>query len=315
MKQLEYTVRDTDTRDFRNTRKIKNLYIFNSVIAGAFSAFLITALPDLLSRTEGLAEAEEALGFTAIGAIIAIIFMFLLFLTMAITLSQCIKKDLNKPVIVISIISIVLYTVSIITAIFTIIENLTNGGGAPYQGAGAAAIAFWAIPTSYLSYKEGKKFMPGTSIFKNGVRVSTMKSREVSQVSEMLHESQVEHGDVSGSDFLSEIAAGTESQATFRVARVDGQIAGYLMMSADYKQIGQMCIYSSPYAKEIASNLVQDFARVYSRSMKPVSAISVPFAFESLQASLSQNGWTAKAEDSKSKTILFEYTGEVLPES
>jgi hypothetical protein len=195
-----------------------------------------------------------------------------------------------------------------------VLENLRTNG-VQYAGVGAIFIISLAIAYGVRSLKEALEFIPGVSLFSDGVLIDNFKEWELPLIVEMLAGIQIqETGRLNApkSELWNAISEGVESGINFRVARFDDEIVGFLMNRKSIRRpgtlsIGNLCVYDSPIAHQVASHLVRDFARLYSRSSTPVSAITLPSKFHVMHNAFRTNGWVLTKDNKKS--MSFKYVG------
>jgi hypothetical protein len=312
-----YVVLDTDgRRDFTFTRRLKNLYIFKTVLIGLIAVFAFFALPDILAKDGKPSLRDDNGDLTRLAVALATIGVFLLSLGFTILLSVGPKNNWRWPILIISSLTIVIHLVLAGLVLFYVLENFKTNGS-QYQGVGAIIIICLAIAFSIRSLGEVLKFIPGVSLFSNGVLIENFKEWELPIIAEMLAGMQMqESGHLAASkvELWNSITEAVESGANFRVARFDDEIIGFLMNGKSLTRpgsinIGILCVYDSPIAYQVASHLVRDFVRLYSRSSKPVGFITVPSKFDLMYEAFLSNGWVLTEGNKATKTMSFKYVG------
>lgn len=317
MKQDSYVVLDTDGRkDFTFTRKLMKLYILETVLLGLMALLAVSGIQDLIAKGEDPSLLTDRSDYTPLALCSAIVGVFLLSLVSTILLSVGARNNWKWPIVIISSLTIVIHIALAVGVVIYVLENLRTNG-AQYAGVGAIFIICLAIAYGVRSLREALEFIPGVSLFNDGVLIDNFKEWELPLIVEMLAGIQIqETGRLNApkSELWNVISEGVETGVNFRVARFDDEIVGFLMNRKSITRpgtlvIGDLCVYDSPIASQVASYLVRDFARLYSRSSTPVSDITLPSKFHVMHNAFRTNGWILTKNNKKSKTMSFKYVG------
>lgn len=335
----QYRVVKSRSRVYRSTLVLKGLYSFNVLLL--IGALIVVLIPTVLlllksldNSTGAIVQFIASLGLAffyplSFFTLVALFFNLLLI----ILLNFGVRKDWPILTGAISFLTAVAHTLMMtavvtlplvmatdnetLTTVTSVIQSIVVLSAA---NPSVSILAYFIIAITLIymlaflingtrGFLETLTKTPLSTFFPSGILVESARKEDVEKLQELYYASQNRGGSGKSSyELWKQLMKNVDLERDVRVARLDADPVGFLITSHDFTRVKSAHLTGEAIAGEVEECLLQDFARIYSRSNRYVDFIKVSSSDIRLQRALSHNGWTA-LEKSSPLMISFHYTG------